>query len=108
MMYEKEVTVALQNELTLILPATFDWDDIQLLVKEKVEEMLQSDFQGLITLLYRIDVNESKLKEMLEAQKGADAADIISALIIERQVQKAESRNAFRNNDQEKSEEEKW
>lgn len=108
MMYEKEITTALQNELAILLPAAFSWDDIQLLVKEKVEEMLQHDFQGLINLLYRIDVNESKLKAMLETNKGADAAAIIGALIIERQVQKAKNRNTYSKNDQDISEEEKW
>ncbi|HEX5026165.1 MAG TPA: hypothetical protein VFV68_12875 [Agriterribacter sp.] len=108
MMYEKEIITALQNELAIPLPDTFSWDTVQLLVKEKVEEMLQHDFQGLITLLYRIDVNENKLKEMLEARKGADAADTISTLIIERQLQKAKSRKEPGTDDQHFSEEEKW
>jgi len=108
MMYEKEIITALQNELAIPLPDTFSWDIVQLRVKEKVEEMLQHDFQGLITLLYRVDVNENKLKEMLESRKGADAADIISALIIERQVQKAKSRKESGRADRNLSEEEKW
>jgi hypothetical protein len=49
-----------------------------------------------VTLLYRIDVDENKLKKILKEQAGTDAAQIIAQLIIEREQQKAETRKKFK------------
>ena len=71
-----------------------------------INQLILQDFNALIQLLYRIDVDEKKLKKILSQQPGEDAASIISDLIIERQMQKAKSRNEFRQDNN--SEEELW
>jgi len=68
---------------------------------ELINELIQRDFNSLIQLLYRIDVNERKLKQLLKDSPHTDAAELIAELIIERQLQKIESRNRF--NSQEKT-----
>ena len=59
-------------------------------------------------ILYRIDVNERKLKYLLQENVGEDAAFIIADLIIERQIEKIKSRQQFSRRDDNISEEEKW
>jgi len=54
-----------------------------------------------------VDVNESKLKHLLKENQGLDAANIITELIIERQLQKINFRNEYRN-DENISDDEKW
>jgi len=61
-----------------------------------------------VSILYRIDVNERKLKFLLQENVGEDAAVIIADLIIERQLQKIKSREAFRQNWSDEDGEEKW
>ena len=78
----------------------------QLLV-DRINNLLQYDFNKLITILYRVDVSDQKLQSLLNQQPQQDAANIIADLLIERQMQKIKSRNEFiQKND--KSEEEKW
>jgi translation initiation factor 2 beta subunit (eIF-2beta)/eIF-5 len=71
-----------------------------------INELVVHDFNALVQLLYRIDVDEKKLKSFLSRQLGEDAASIISDLIIERQIQKYKSRNEFRRDNT--SDEEVW
>jgi len=57
--------------------------------------------------LYRIDVSEQKIKQLLENKSTSDAGEIIANAIIERQKEKMVSRKHFRFDDTE-SKEEKW
>jgi hypothetical protein len=60
-----------------------------------INELINNDFNALVQLLYRIDINEKKLKKLLKQNENADTAIIISDLIIERQLQKIESKKQF-------------
>jgi hypothetical protein len=73
----------------------------------RINEMITSDFSGLLSLLYRLDVDERKLRSLLLQQADADAGDVIAALIYERQLQKIKSRQEFRRDD-DIDENEKW
>ncbi|HET9431346.1 MAG TPA: hypothetical protein VFO70_09215 [Chitinophagaceae bacterium] len=78
------------------------------LLTEKVNELLETDFQYLVSLLYRLDVSETKLKGLLKENPGTDAGIIIADLMIERQAQKIRSRSQFRQRDHDIDENEKW
>jgi hypothetical protein len=69
----------------------------QLLIR-RIEELLHHDMEKLKWILYRIDVSEKKLYETLQSS-DADAATIMADLIIERQIQKTESRKKFGGNE---------
>lgn len=80
--------------------------------KEKLvaylQQLINNNFEQLVNLLYRLDVNEKKLKYILANANGEDAATIIANLIIERQLQKIESRRLFAQKNNNISEDEKW
>lgn len=73
-----------------------------------INELINKDFQSLIQLLYRIDVNEKKIRFSLEENLHKDAAAVIADLIIERQFQKMESRKKFTQQNNAEDGEEKW
>ena len=73
-----------------------------------INELINKDFHALIQLLYRIDVYEKKIRLYLNKNTDADSAAIIADLIIERQLEKIESRKKFSKNQNLESEEEKW
>jgi hypothetical protein len=73
-----------------------------------INELIIKDFHALIQLLYRIDVYEKKIRLYLNKNTNADSAAIIADLIIERQLEKMESRKKFSENQSRESEEEKW
>ncbi len=60
-----------------------------------INDLIQNNFQRLVAILYKVDVDENKLKRILKEDAGKDAADIIATLIIEREIQKIETRKQF-------------
>jgi len=73
-----------------------------------VEQLLQKDFPRLIHVLYRLDVDEAKLKAELKGnQSNQSTAELIADMIIERQRQKQEMRKRFGGSEH-IPDEEKW
>lgn len=70
-------------------------EDIRVKLVSFINDLITQDFNALVQLLYRIDVNEKKLKELLTQNENADSAVIIADLIIMRQLQKIESKKQF-------------
>ncbi len=56
-------------------------------LEDHINWMINNEFEKLVQLLYRVDVDEQKLKALLN-EGGDNAAAIISTMIIERQLQK--------------------
>lgn len=75
---------------------------------EKINELLIADFGKLVNILYRIDVSETKLKQLLKDKPGEDAATIIATLMVERQAEKIKSRQQSNQQDKNIDEDEKW
>ena len=82
--------------------------------KEKREQLeaylnylILNDFNALVNLLYRADVNESKLKGIIANEKEKDAAVVIAGLLIDRMKEKADTRRKFTPGEQ-IPEDEKW
>ena len=63
-----------------------------------INHLLLNDFNKLVQVLYRVDVSEQKLKELLQKNPTTDAAVIITDLLIERQEEKIKLKNSFKTN----------
>ena len=77
------------------------------ILSDSINDLINNDFQKLVLILYRMDVNETKLKQLLNENPGTDAGIIIAGLMIERQEQKIRSRQAYKP-DENISDDEKW
>lgn len=75
---------------------------------EKINDLINTDFQKLVSILYRMDVSETKLKQLVNENPGTNAALIITDLLIERQAEKIRSRQKFNKRDENISDDEKW
>ncbi len=82
--------------------------DLLQLLSDKINHLIVHDFDKLISILYRADIDEKKLNYILAENKNEDAGKLIALLFIERQMQKIKSREAFRNSSENDSEEERW
>ncbi len=76
-------------------------------LSKAINYLIETDFYSLIQLLYRIDINENKLKETLRNNTDKNAGDIIADMIIERQQQKQVLRNMFKQQNK-PSDEDAW
>jgi len=72
-----------------------------------INHLLVHDFNRLVQVLYKVDVSEQKLKELLQKNPAIDAAVIITDLLIERQEYKIKMKESFKPND-DIPDDEKW
>ena len=81
-----------------LLPVTSNEEEkfraFRLLLIQRIDELIRVDFEKLKWILYRIDISERKLSEALKNSE-LDAASIMADMIIQRQMEKAESRKKF-------------
>lgn len=82
-------------------------DALETLLAEKINDMINRDFSTLVQLLYRIDVNEAKLRQLLQDNMTTDAGRTIARLILERQWQKILTRREYSRRDT-PNEEDRW
>lgn len=83
-------------------------DELHFRLANHVNYLVQHDFQKLLTLLYRVDVNEDQLKKLMRQRPGEDAGRLIASLLIERQLQKIITRKKHHDFPQEDNSEERW
>lgn len=104
----KQLIQNLQNEFAVAIPPTISFDQMIAVIAVPVNELIKNDFQKLVSILYRLDVSEPKLRYMLKMHNEEDAGKIIATLIVERELQKIKTRQEFRKNDDEIDEAERW
>jgi hypothetical protein len=85
---------SLLHSLQCPLPEA-DQRQIQQQLEAYINYLITNDFNRLVQLLYTVDVDEQKLKVILQQQPHKDAAAIIAELLLARQLQKAETRRQF-------------
>lgn len=107
-MNNQELIQEINKNLGMVLPQDIAVDELQEKMGEYINELIQNNFDKLIMLLYRIDVSEQKLKQLLQQQPQQDAGKMIARLIIERQLQKIKSRQQFSPRSDDFTSEEKW
>ena len=97
----------INQSLEISLPVTISSDELKEKLTKLINDLINHDFEKLIFYLYRIDVNESRMKQLLDQREGENAAGLIADLIIERQIEKIKSRKQTKSN-KDIPDEEKW
>jgi hypothetical protein len=86
----------INQSLEIELPVTIPQQELRDKLSTHINYLVNHQFEKLVFYLYRIDVDEKKMRRLLEQREGEDAAGLIADLIIERQVQKIASRKKFK------------
>lgn len=60
-----------------------------------ISKMLDNNYQKLLQILYRIDVNEKHISDAVQIHSGVELSKIITDLIIKRELQKVVIRNYY-------------
>lgn len=78
------------------------------LLANKINTLIESHFEQLVNILYRLDINEVKLRQVLKENPNKDAGGLIAELVMERQLAKINTRQQFRPPTNNETGEEKW
>ncbi len=102
----------MKNEIVQVVNQSFGLDATEnnfvIFLTEKINYLILHDFNKLIYILYRADINETKLNKLLAENKKEDAGKIIAALFIQRHVEKIKSREENSSVNTDIDDEERW
>jgi hypothetical protein len=80
---------AINKWFDLSIAQNDEWSKITIWLQQEIAHLIKSNPEKLWNILYRIDIAEHKA---MEALSKPDAAEILTDLIIKRQLQKAQNR----------------
>ena len=94
----KNIVVAIGASLDIELQEDLSIDELKKRIAGCIHPLISHNFNKLISLLYRMDINEAKLRQLLHDNPAEDAGMIIADLIIERQAEKIKSQKENKSN----------
>jgi hypothetical protein len=103
---DKALQLYFQNNYHIEMSENFNQAFLEQQLTQYINNLINNNFQKLVFLLYKIDINETKLTHILQ-NTNTDSAKVITHLIIEREMEKYSSRKNFTQNNL-NSDEEKW
>lgn len=106
-MKDDQVLAQVSRELEVFINEK-DHSVARQILANRINELVTNNFQKLVSILYRMDVSEIKLKQLLKDNPGTDAGLIIADLMMERQAEKIRSREQYSKRDENISDDEKW
>lgn len=72
-----------------------DFIELKKLLSAKVLQLLKTDMNQLLNILYRLDVSEAKVKQAFKLLSEEDIAEQLAELIIQREIVKVEIRRRY-------------
>ena len=88
--------LGLENDLVFpgAVPPDMAWFRQKL--QDVVAYLIENDFHRLLNAMYRLDIQEQRFHEAMQAPDRDLAASMIADLILEREMQKVQSRLHYR------------
>jgi hypothetical protein len=92
--------LAQHDDIMLLQKSLIDFDlstcqnekELQQKLAAEINDLILNDFSKLVRILYRLDINEQRLKKILQENSGRDAGELIAGMMLEREIQKLKTR----------------
>ena len=82
-------------EITFTGKALSPYQELYEQILPLIEELLNDDYPKLMAMLYRIDIDEEFLNRQLRSIEHADTDEVITDLILKRELQKVIIREMY-------------
>ena len=86
----------LNSSLQEVGNGNYSYDQLLEKLTPIINNLLDRDMNSLMSILYRIDVSESKFREVLATSEPHLVGENVARLILDRQIQKIETRKKYR------------
>jgi hypothetical protein len=72
-----------------------DNDDLIFIMAERIRELLAGDLEALMSMMYRLDIDEAKIKFAFSKDSVEDPAVSLAKIIIERQQRRMDTKRKY-------------
>lgn len=103
----EKIKAELSSAFGIELKNAINRNELETLLTAHLNKLINEDFASLVRILYRLDIDEKKLKELLALRPDENAASTIARMIVDRQLHKIQTRKMYSNRGTQ-SDEEKW
>lgn len=93
----KELNEAISSRFELIKADNLNIDDLRRVLTDRILDLLERNVERLLSILYRVDLNQKRLDEIFMNGTKEEIAEKIAEAVIERQIQKIETRKLYKN-----------
>lgn len=70
-------------------------DELISIMAERIRELLAGDLEALMSMMYRLDIDESKIKLAFSKDSVEDPAVSLAKIIIERQQRRMDTKRKY-------------
>lgn len=92
----KESQLLVQKHFEIASVPSVDFEALRKQIHQEINRLLNGDFNHLLNILYRIDLDEQKVKAILNGGDPSALAENLTIAILERFKQKAILRVKYR------------
>jgi hypothetical protein len=71
-------------------------DELKEYLKHKIMDLMENNLERFLNTLYRIDVDENKVRDIFKKKSGFDIAESLADLIIQRQIQRVKTQQMYK------------
>lgn len=103
-----ELVPAINHSMEIELPATGTHEQLREKLSVVINDLINHDFEKLVFHLYRIDVDEARMRAVLANKADENAGGLIADLIIERQLQKIKAKTMASQKPAAGSDQDRW
>ncbi len=104
----QELVPAINQSMEIELAPTGTYEQLREKLSGVINELINHDFEKLVFHLYRIDVDEARMRALLANKADENAGGLIADLIIERQLQKIKAKAMTSQKPAAGSDEDRW
>ena len=85
-----------QEETSLHFSNDLSKNDLKRYLQNTIAWYLEYNFTALVNIFYRLDIHEQKFNKIIQHQIGEELTSNLADLVLEREMQKAQTRLAYR------------
>ena len=91
-----ELYTALSGNFELQAQPDVSFDEIKKRVESVIRELLDKNMEKLLSVLYIIDVDQKKTDRIFSIESKDDMAPLLADAVIERQIEKLQTRMKYK------------
>ena len=93
----KELSQAISSRFEISVSENYTLDDLKKALSIRILDLLDKNLERLLSMLYRVDLNQKKLDEIFETGSKDEIAMKIAESVIDRQLEKIKTREFYKN-----------